>query len=234
MEFIGKGQLRKRESGGFRSVDYEMRFGDESCLKGILSLQERVADRLPDPEIYRLDSEEGLRERLKHPKSTICVFSENEIVAYCAITFPSAGEDHFGKDLCFTDEELSKSAHLEATAVHPDFRGNSLQRLVSQTHLQVLEGLGIEYVLCTASPKNYYSLRNLFFFQFRIRAMKVKYGWMNRFILVKETRKEPRRYEDMVRLGSERIEQQRALLSAGYEGFQAEREGPEFFILYGR
>jgi len=234
---IGGGVLRKKTGENvFETVSYEMRFLGIGDLPLIMTLQGIVARNLPDHEIFRIDPEEYFRKHFSGPQNVIGVISEGELAAYCVISFPGIEEDNFGRDIGLAPEALSRVAHLETMAVHPAYRGNSLQRKIGRIHLGILQAMRCEHILCTVFPKNYPSLRNLFFFDFTIRALKIKYNWMLRYILYKNIRN-PVRLTPAERIWVENsdAETQRELIERGYAGFEAVRgNGEDFKIAYGR
>ena len=67
------------------------------------------------------------------------VLTGQGLIAYSIIRIPGNGEDNLGRDIGLPQEELGKVAHLQATVVHPLFRGNGLQRKMAKAHLQVIE-----------------------------------------------------------------------------------------------
>jgi len=233
---IENGVLRKKTGPDIcETVPYTMRFLEAEDLPRIMKLQGIVARNLPDHEMFRIDSEEYFKRHFSGAHNVIGVIAEEELSAYCVISFPGLEGDNFGRDIGLKPEELSKVAHMETVAVHPAYRGNSLQRRIGRIHLDLLRTMDCEHILCTVSPKNYPSLRNLFFFDFTIRALKVKYGWMLRGILYKNIRN-PSRFvpTERVLVDHSDAEAQQKLIEKGYIGFEAVRGGGGFRIAYGR
>jgi ribosomal protein S18 acetylase RimI-like enzyme len=136
------------------SVRYEMRFLDRSALQDMLNLQELIARDIPSPEIFRLHDEDYFRRLFKSERSVIGVIVDDSLIAYSLIYIPGKDGENLGRDIGLPEEELERVAHLQAAVVHPACRGNGLQKRMGAAHLGVIEGMGLEHVLCTVSPEN--------------------------------------------------------------------------------
>ena len=62
-------------------------------------------------------------------------------------------------------------ANADSAIVHPDYRGNGLQRLMLQAALPLFPG-NITHIGATVSPENQYSLRNALASGFAIAARR--------------------------------------------------------------
>jgi len=82
-------------------------------------------------------------------------------------------------------EDLEKAANIQFTFVHPDYRGNAFQMKLIKHLLHIIKDLGYCHALCTVSPKNYHSLRNMFQNGLLIKEIKTKYNGLLRYILFK-------------------------------------------------
>ena len=72
-----------------------------------------------------------------------------------------------------------------STVVHPDWRGNGLQRHMLEAALPLLPE-SITHLGATVSPANPYSLSNALACGFTIRARREMYGGFDRYLLAKE------------------------------------------------
>ena len=72
-----------------------------------------------------------------------------------------------------------------ALVVHPDWRGNGLQRRMLEAALPLLPE-SITHLGATVSPANPYSLSNALACGFTIRARREMYGGFDRYLLAKE------------------------------------------------
>lgn len=118
---------RNKGSPEHQEVFYEMAFIDESSLMDIMALQGVIIHNLADREIFRTHSMDYFRDHFKVDNSVIGTFTEDGLIAYNVLYFPGMKEDNFGSDIGLTRDELSKVVHLATVAVHPAYRGNSLQ-----------------------------------------------------------------------------------------------------------
>jgi ribosomal protein S18 acetylase RimI-like enzyme len=217
-----------------QSVRYEMRFMDESALQDILNLQELIARGLPSPEIFRLHDADYFKGLFKSERSVIGVIAEGSLIAYSLIYIPGKEGENLGRDVGLPEEELERLAHLQAAVVHPAYRGNGLQKRMSAAHLRVIEGMGLEHVLCTVSPKNPFSLRNVFSNGFVIRGLKPKFEGAWRYILYKNLLHATGFHCETVSIKGPDIEGQVDLLNRGYLGFDIRLLSSDFEVCYGR
>jgi ribosomal protein S18 acetylase RimI-like enzyme len=180
---------RKLSSGSESDRDdcpYEMKFLNKDSLHELMSLQDLIGENLPDHEIFRLHSKKDFKDIFQSEHSVIGVETTDGLVAYSIIRIPGLAEDNLGRDINLAKEELIKVAHLQATAVHPLFRGNGLQRKLAIAHLDELERTGYKHVCCTVSPRNPISLHNIMSCGFVIKGLIPKFeGWW-RYIMYKD------------------------------------------------
>ena len=177
----GRGESEKND------YRYEIKFLSEDSLQDLVSLQNLIAENLPVPEIFRLHDELDFRDIFQSERSLIGVDTEKGLVAYSIIRIPGLAEDNLGRDINLESEEQMKVIHLQATAVHPFFRGNGLQRKLARAHIYEAEKMGYEHIFCTVSPKNPISLHNILSCGFVIRGLIPKYGGWWRYIMHRGT-----------------------------------------------
>jgi hypothetical protein len=232
-EVIESGVL-KRCGPWPEEAHYQLRFINESRLSEIMELQEVIARHLPDEEMFRLDTAEYFLSHFQAEYSAIAAFTNDRLIAYHFITFPGEDEDNFGRDIGISVEDLSRVAHLETVAVHPDYRGNSLQSIMAGHHLQKLQERGYEHICCTVSPKNHASLQNGFSRGLAIKGLKTKFGWRVRYIMHKNLLHPETFARDEIWMDSSDIAGQKELLARGLCGFKARRQGQMLEVAYGR
>jgi ribosomal protein S18 acetylase RimI-like enzyme len=214
-------------------VRYEMRFLDENALQDILNLQELISRGLPSPEIFRMHDEDYFSSLFKSERSVIGVIVDESLIAYSLIYIPGKGEENLGRDVGLPEEELEHVAHLQAAVVHPAYRGNGLQKRMNAAHLRVIEEMGFEHVLCTVSPKNPFSLRNIFSNGFVVRGLKPKFEGAWRYIMYKSLLHAISFRCETVSIRGSDIEGQVDLLSRGYLGFGIRLLSADFEVCYG-
>jgi ribosomal protein S18 acetylase RimI-like enzyme len=196
----------------------EMLFLQERHLHQVMDLQDLVAQSLPSTEILRLHSREFFAKALMAERSGLGIFTKEGLVSFSLINMPPP-EENLGSEVGLGEEELSKTAHLQVVAVHPAYRGNSLQRTMVARHLQVLAEMGFEHVCSTVSPYNPFSLRNFLDEGFVIKALKVKFGSQWRYIMHKSIRLPIAIGPEEAAVSIADIEKQLELLESGLLGF---------------
>ena len=93
--------------------------------------------------------------------------------------------DNYAAFLGVPPEEWCHWGNADSAVVHPDFRGNGLQRAMLEAALPLLPA-EITHLGATVCPDNPYSLRNARAGGFEIRARREMYGGFDRYLLVKE------------------------------------------------
>jgi ribosomal protein S18 acetylase RimI-like enzyme len=218
---IEKGKIKKpreHDEKGSIETDYEMRFLDENAARDVFFLQESIIRSLRESEIFKGHDGGYLEELFLLERSAIGVLTNEGLIAYNLIHIPSDDLDNLGTDLKFSKQELKRVIHLQASAVHPAYRGNALQTRMIKTHLAVIRSLGFEHVCCTVSPKNPASLRNVLAAGFQIRALKPKFhGWW-RFIMHKNILHPATFSGEEIKINGSDIHGQLSLLDKGFSG----------------
>jgi ribosomal protein S18 acetylase RimI-like enzyme len=134
----------------------------------------------------------------------------SEAAGVLLVTFPGDSDENLAGDILGADEDLTEifasagsvsenpqkcrqkilmsTAHIETTAVKPEFQGNGLQsKMISAALDYIAANYGnIKYVCATVSPDNTPSLKSFIKCGFNIVLTKKKYGGKMRHILVTE------------------------------------------------
>lgn len=233
MIILKTGQLIKHVGEKTVQDEYIMRTIAEGELKTAVELQKYVYEQLPDKQVLYMDSYEEMLSDMQNGGKIIGVFNkEKEMIAYRYIGFPGTADKNLGKDIKLPDKELTKVAHLEATVVRPDYRGNSLQSITLQQAIPYIKESGYSHVLCTVSPQNVYSLFNIIKNGLRIKALKKKYGndkdgkdGMWRFILHRNLEpKAAKKTSSLLSIPLGDLEHQKKLISEGFVGLWLYKE----------
>lgn len=240
--------MRKPIESGFikrtivKEVAYEMRMLEKSDIENMVELQNLVAAGLKNPQTFVVDSKEFILTQVLDDGMgrAIGVFAEGRLVAFRTITFSGNDEYHLGRELNIPEDELDYVVHLEATVVHPEFRGNRLQAKMMTHTFDIIDKLGYYHVCCTIHPFNYPSLKNVMDSGLAIEALDRRVGsyegkW--RFLLHRDMRQnDAQQYKNCIEIENGRIRQQQELLDKGYVGFLLIRDNyakEEFKIRYG-
>lgn len=217
-----------------QDMHYEMRSMNENDLEDIIELQSVVIQNMNDREIYRTHSIDYFIEHIQMGSYAIGTFTDDGLIAYSILYFPGENEDNFGRDILLPTEELDKVAQLATVAVHPAYRGNSLQKKMYAVSLDVAKGLGFQHACCMVSPKNYSSLQNIFSHGLFIKALKMKFDRRLRYIMHRHLDYSHMIYCEEIRINSTDILGQMRLLKKGFLGFGVEAQPRGFAVSYGK
>ncbi|MDW7671932.1 MAG: hypothetical protein SCK57_05435 [Bacillota bacterium] len=243
MERITTGTVLQQTPAGKVEKRYEMVYLAPDHVDQVLALQKVVFDALDDRQKFVPDSREFFEEvaLVKGKGRMIGVFVENEMIAARSISFPGLSFENLGWELDLSEEDLKRVCHLESSIVHPDFRGNHLQALMLKPTQAYLKEEGYCMILCTISPFNYPSLKNVMDAGLFIRDVKVRggvYGGKLRFLLALNLCRpvEPV-FSDICTVQNTDITVQKTLLALGYAGFSMKKlpgDRKFFAIQYGK
>lgn len=216
-----------------KDMRYEMRLMNERDLDDIMELQAIASQSLKDREIFRTHAADYFVEHFQMGSYVIGTFTDDGLIAYSILYFPGDGEDNFGRDICLPMNELNKVAQLATVAVHPAYRGNSLQKTMFAVSLDEAKRLGFQHACCMVSPKNYPSLRNIFSQGLFIKSLKVKFNGRLRYIMHKHLDYPHVICSKDFRIVSTDVASQISLLKQGFMGFKCIENYRGFSILYG-
>ncbi len=233
-QIVGNGTLRNRQEN--KLYPYEMRLLDMKNIEEIMSLQYEILSAMKDTDVCVAMTDSEVTDILNGLGEMVGVFVDNTLVAVGASLFPGDREDNLGRDIDLCDAELMKVAHLEFAAVHPLYRGNSLQKIVAGYLVKSIAEAGrFEFILNTISPLNPVSLDTGFYLGLHIRKLLVKYGGLIRYILFCDIKNPVITDSDtLISVHSSDFEKQQELLELGYYGIGFENGLKSGHILFGK
>lgn len=156
-------------------------------LVDILTLQQKVLNMLTTGAFLQPLTEEEFLYILNGKGMMIGAYYEDKLIAFRAMLEPEIDEEgHLGTDAGVSMDELSTVIYSEISTVDPDFRGNNLQVLLGKIIMEEIDTQKFRYVCTTVAPFNIASMKDKFMHGMRIVALKVKYGDLLRYILVKD------------------------------------------------
>lgn len=243
MERISTGTILQQTTDGPVEKQYEMAYLTRDHIDQVLKLQQLVYESMDDQQKFVPDPREFFEEvALKDGKGRmIGVFVEGEMIAARSISFPGLSYENLGWELHLDEEDLKRVCHLEASMVRPDFRGNHLQGVMLKPTMEYLQQAGYCMILCTISPFNYPSLKNVMDAGLLIRDVKVRggaYGGKLRFLLALNLcRPVTPTYSDLCTVQNTDVTVQKSLLSLGYAGYSLKKlpgKRKFFAIQYGK
>ncbi|MGH0426858.1 GNAT family N-acetyltransferase [Bacillus pretiosus] len=206
-------------------------------IEQILSLQNVVVEALEDKSRLQPLSLEELQYILEGNGMMIGAFIENKLIAFRALLVPPIDEEHLGLDIGIPESELHRVIYQEISNVHPNCRGNGMQKILATVIMDELqkEDSKYDYVCCTVAPFNIPSLKDKFAQGMEIAALKKKYGGSMRYVFVKELRGDKERnWTDVKSVPMSDAIGQQALLSEGYRGYEMEKIDDTFIVKFGR
>ncbi|HFK1458877.1 TPA: GNAT family N-acetyltransferase [Bacillus cereus] len=206
-------------------------------IEQILSLQNVVVEALEDKSRLQPLSQEEFQYILEGNGMMIGAFIENELIAFRALLVPPIDDEHLGLDIGLPESELHRVIYQEISNVHPNCRGNGMQKILATVIMDELqkEDSKYDYVCCTVAPFNIPSLKDKFAQGMEIAALKEKYGGSMRYVFVKELREDNERdWTDIKSVPMNNAGGQQALLSEGYRGYKMEKVDEDFVVKFGR
>ena len=149
----------------------------------VFALQNEVRAAMPHPEQFVPDTQENITAYLAHD---LClgVFDGERLGAYFILRYCGQDAHNYAAFMGIPREEWDGWANADSAIVHPDYRGNGLQRKLLEAALTRLRP-GIVGIGATVSPENQYSLNNALACGFTIAARREMYGGYDRYLLEK-------------------------------------------------
>ncbi|EJR46230.1 MULTISPECIES: hypothetical protein [Bacillus] len=206
-------------------------------IEQILLLQNVVVEALEDKSRLQPLSLEEFQYILEGNGMMIGAFIENELIAFRALLVPPIDDEHLGLDIGLPERELYRVIYQEISNVHPNWRGNGMQKILATVIMDELqkEDSKYDYVCCTVAPFNIPSLKDKFSQGMKIAALKEKYGGSMRYVFVKElSGNNERDWTDIKSIPMTNAGGQQALLSEGYRGYEMEKVDGDFVVKFGR
>ena len=155
-------------------------------LPALWQLQKEIVACLPDPALFVATPEAELAAQLEHG-FLLQLRDQGQIAGYVCVEYCGASPRSYAADMGLDLCQQPFWANLDTVLVHPDYRGNGLQRLLLGLAEQRLDpairGLG-----CTVSPHNPHSLDNFLACGYQPVCRKEKYGGFDRLVLAKPLR----------------------------------------------
>ncbi|WP_186671634.1 GNAT family N-acetyltransferase [Sporosarcina sp. BP05] len=189
-------------------------------LDEILLLQRKVIGSLSTGSFLQPLMEEEYTYILNGKGLMIGAYYKEQLIAFRAMLEPELDEEHLGKDAGLHRDEWPLVLYSEISNVDPDFQGNGLQVLLGKVLMKEVNQERFRYICTTVAPFNIASLKDKFAHGMQIVELKVKYGNLLRYILMKDL---TRSFEEQVASEShyvpmEDTEQQQRYLQEGWMG----------------
>ncbi|MBO0588551.1 hypothetical protein [Sporosarcina sp. E16_8] len=155
-------------------------------LDEILTLQWKVIESLSTGSFLQPLTKEEFSTILNGKGLMIGAYYNEQLIAFRAMLEPELDEEHLGKDAGLPRDEWPLVLYSEISNVDPDFQGNGLQVLLGKVLMKEVDQQQFRYIYTTVAPFNIASLKDKFTHGMQIVALKVKYGDLLRYILMKD------------------------------------------------
>lgn len=206
-------------------------------IEQILSLQNIVIEALEDKSRLQPLSQEEFQYILEGNGMMIGAFIENKLIAFRALLVPPIDDEHLGLDIGLSESELHRVIYQEISNVHPNCRGNGMQKILAKVIMEELQKKTANMItyLCTVAPFNIPSLKDKFAQGMEIAALKEKYGGSLRYVFVKKLRGDKESdLTDVQSILMSDASGQQALLLEGYRGYEMAKVDGDFVVKFGR
>lgn len=200
-------------------------------LEVIEVLQQQVCAALADPNILQPLSREELLNILGGNGVMIGVFDDTCCIAFRALLKPAANEDeHLGEDVGASD--LSRVLYQEISNVHPEYRGQNLQKRMAQFILEQVDLSAYDWMCATVMPFNIASLKDKFSQGMHVYALKLKYGGKLRYVFGKQLQQDVKAFSEHTEAYMRDTEHQQQLISEGFVGVSMNYREDEWLVQY--
>ena len=200
-------------------------------LPVIEDLQQQVCAALDDPNILQPLSREELLNILSGNGVMIGVFDGERCIAFRALLKPAVEEDeHLGLDV--DAEDLSRVLYQEISNVHPQYRGQNLQKRMAQFILEQIDLSAYDWMCATVMPFNIASLKDKFSQGMHVYALKLKYGGKLRYVFGKNLRAAQQTFREQQLIAMANTELQQQALKEGFVGVSMDYCNDQWFVLY--
>lgn len=164
----------------------EIRKGFLADIEGFITLLTEVREAMEHKEWFYLDPPDVTRMMMADGTMELWVAMDGErMVAALDVLHPGLDDYNYGYHLDFDREKLMRVVNMDSAAVHPDYRGQGLQRRLLEAAESELRGKGERYLLCTIHPENQFSLNNALKQGYTIQKTGPIYGSVRHFLCKK-------------------------------------------------
>lgn len=215
---------------------YKMVLLNNEHFQQVIDLEHSVLDRLKDKDMCLERPLTIVQEALNGKGFVAGVFVDEALVGVRMLYFAGCSEYNLGRFAGLNDNELDNVVNMEFSAVHPDFRGNSLQRRMSEKVLDIAKKHKSFHHICSmVSPKNFPSISEKFALNLYIANLTLVYGGHWRYIFHQNTATTLNIKPDtIIEVLSTDLRKQVEIIEQGYYGFSLKKNDDSMLVLYGR
>jgi ribosomal protein S18 acetylase RimI-like enzyme len=133
---------------------YEMRLVTTLDLPAMIALYDVVIENLEKPDMLWRYPNEMVAAFLGRDGIVAGIFVGERLVGFRVLYFHHAGD--LTNPLLYNEHAYGETAHLALSVIHPDFRGNSLQKKMSAELVRLAQVTRLFAAMCSVvSPHNY-------------------------------------------------------------------------------
>ncbi|MEN1761422.1 hypothetical protein [Anoxynatronum sibiricum] len=210
---------------------------ETEALEEVMALHQSVISELENPDLYIPYTREEMAGYLNQEHGFLLgMYDETGLGAFRVIAWPGEGKDNLGHCLGIAQSQLGQVIQLEGTNVHPRYRGNGLQCLLTEKAMGCLQPFEREGILLTAvSPLNGRSLVNMVALGMHIAGLKNQNNKPVRLVLRKSLFQESQQWQKGPWVEAGDIESHQKMLTMGLKGHEAKMDAEKGLqVRYGR
>ncbi|GAB6181628.1 hypothetical protein JCM14036_29470 [Desulfotomaculum defluvii] len=229
---IEQGEIMNHRDLRFHS--FVIRILDINDIPQVMALQDFVLGLLKNRSFCVPLSPEEHYQIMSGNGETLGLFIGEKLYAVCSILFPGHRVDNMARQLDFSEEELFRVAQLELSIVHPDLRGNNLQKKMAEK-LASRAQKNYRYLFTTVSPYNYPSIKTVTSMGLNIAKLCNMYYQWDRYIVYKDIIK-PLELEksNVIHVPNTSFKEQQQLFDQGYVGFSQFKDEEGIKIIFAK
>lgn len=205
---------------------------DIDNLQSILDLQTEVIASLADTAFLQPLTKEEFLFILNGNGMMVGAFHDNNLIAFRAMLEPEIDEEHLGRDAGLIESELSAVLYSEISNVSPKYQGNGLQTILGELLMDQVNANRFRYIFTTVAPFNIASLKDKFSLGMYIISLKMKYGNLLRYTMMKEVNVVESTETNLLKVDMSDIARQQALLCEGWVGTGIEETDGKWKVVF--
>ena len=151
----------------------------------INNIMQIAKSRIADSSWFFADNEDFIKRHITNEGFIIKAVIDQHISGFLIVRFPGVAKDNLGNYLHLDQIELMKVAHMESTAVLPEYRGRHILYSLINCAESYLEPTDYSRFMATVHPDNKYSWRNLERLGYNILLSIEKKGYLPRHVVCK-------------------------------------------------